>query len=42
LAASSKTSPHRDKPLARQSLGRARELMAHLFDALHLEERVND
>ena len=34
--------PHRDNPLARQSLGRARELMAHLFDALHLEERVDD
>ena len=24
--------PHRDNPLARQSLGRARELMAHLFE----------
>jgi NitT/TauT family transport system ATP-binding protein len=33
--------PHRDNPLARQSLSRARELMAHLFDALHLEERVD-
>ena len=32
--------PHRDNPLARQSLGRARELMAHLFDSLHLEERA--
>jgi NitT/TauT family transport system ATP-binding protein len=34
--------PHRDNPLLRQSLSRARELMAHLFDALHLEERVDE
>jgi NitT/TauT family transport system ATP-binding protein len=34
--------PHRDNPLIRQSLARARDLMAHLFDALHLEERVDD
>ncbi len=33
--------PHRDNPLARQSLPRARALMAHLFDALHLEERLD-
>jgi ABC-type dipeptide/oligopeptide/nickel transport system ATPase component len=30
--------PHRENPLHRQSQGRARELMAHLFDALHLED----
>ena len=33
--------PHRENPLARQSLRRAAELMAHLFDALHLEDRVD-
>jgi NitT/TauT family transport system ATP-binding protein len=33
--------PHRDNPLARQSLARARELMAHLFNALHLDERLD-
>jgi NitT/TauT family transport system ATP-binding protein len=32
--------PHRDNPIARQSMQRAREIMAHLFDALHLDERV--
>jgi NitT/TauT family transport system ATP-binding protein len=32
--------PDRDNPIARQSMQRAREIMAHLFDALHLDERV--
>ena len=32
--------PHRDNPIARQSLPRANEIRAHLFDALHLDERV--
>ena len=32
--------PDRDNPIARQSLHRAREIMAHLFDALHLDDRV--
>jgi NitT/TauT family transport system ATP-binding protein len=32
--------PHREDPIARQSLQRARELMAHLFDVLHLDERT--
>jgi NitT/TauT family transport system ATP-binding protein len=32
--------PDRDNPIARQSMHRAREIMAHLFDALHLDERV--
>jgi NitT/TauT family transport system ATP-binding protein len=34
--------PHRDDPLARQSLARARDLTAHLFDALHLADRGDD
>jgi NitT/TauT family transport system ATP-binding protein len=33
--------PHREDPLARQSLPRARELIAHLFDALHLDSLVD-
>ena len=33
--------PHRDNPIARLSLPRARELMGHLFDALHLEDRID-
>jgi NitT/TauT family transport system ATP-binding protein len=33
--------PHRNNPLARQSLPRARDLMAHLFESLHLEERID-
>jgi NitT/TauT family transport system ATP-binding protein len=32
--------PDRDNPIARQSMQRAREIMAHLFDALHLDERI--
>jgi NitT/TauT family transport system ATP-binding protein len=32
--------PDRDNPIARQSMQRAREIMAHLFNALHLDERV--
>lgn len=33
--------PDRDNPIARQALPRARELMAHLFHALHLDDRVD-
>ncbi|WP_376095616.1 ABC transporter ATP-binding protein [Roseomonas sp. CCTCC AB2023176] len=33
--------PHRDDPIARASLPRARELMAHLFHSLHLDDRVD-
>ena len=33
--------PHRENPIARQATQRARELIAHLFDALHLDERVD-
>jgi NitT/TauT family transport system ATP-binding protein len=33
--------PHRDDPMARQSLPRARDLMAHLFNALHLDTLVD-
>ncbi len=31
--------PHRDDPIARQALPRAREAMTHLFQSLHLAER---
>jgi NitT/TauT family transport system ATP-binding protein len=31
--------PHRDDPIARQALPRAREAIAHLFQSLHLAER---
>jgi NitT/TauT family transport system ATP-binding protein len=31
--------PHRDDPIARQALPRAREAIAHLFHSLHLAER---
>ncbi len=33
--------PDRDNPLARQALPRARALMTHLFDSLHLAERLD-
>jgi NitT/TauT family transport system ATP-binding protein len=33
--------PHRNNPIVRQALQPARDIMAHLFDALHLDERVN-
>ena len=33
--------PGREDPIARQSMPRARELMAHLFGALHLDERAD-
>ena len=33
--------PNRDDPIARQAMPRARDLMAHLFDALHLNERAD-
>ena len=33
--------PHREDPIARRPLPRAQELMTHLFDALHLDERVD-
>jgi len=33
--------PGRDDPIARQSMPRARDLMAHLFEALHLNERAD-
>jgi NitT/TauT family transport system ATP-binding protein len=33
--------PHRGDPMARQSLPRARDLMAHLFNALHLDSLVD-
>jgi len=32
--------PDRDNPIVRQSLPRANEIRAHLFDALHLDERI--
>jgi NitT/TauT family transport system ATP-binding protein len=32
--------PDRDNPIARQSMPRAQQIMAHLFDALHLDERI--
>ena len=32
--------PDRDNPIHRQSMPRANEIRAHLFDALHLDERV--
>jgi NitT/TauT family transport system ATP-binding protein len=32
--------PDRDNPIARQSMPRANEIRAHLFAALHLDERV--
>jgi NitT/TauT family transport system ATP-binding protein len=32
--------PDRDNPIARQSMLRAREIMAQLFDALHLDDRI--
>ncbi len=32
--------PDRDNPIARQSMPRANEIRAHLFDALHLDERI--
>jgi NitT/TauT family transport system ATP-binding protein len=32
--------PDRDNPIARLSMQRARELMAHLFNALHLDDRL--
>ncbi len=33
--------PHRDNPIARQALPRAREFIAHLFHALHLDDRID-
>ncbi|HVB90202.1 MAG TPA: ABC transporter ATP-binding protein [Beijerinckiaceae bacterium] len=33
--------PNRGDPMARQALQPAREIMAHLFNALHLDERVH-
>jgi NitT/TauT family transport system ATP-binding protein len=33
--------PHRDNPIARQAEPRARAIVAHLFDALHLDERID-
>ncbi len=33
--------PSREDPIARASLPRARELMAHLFHALHLDDRLD-
>jgi NitT/TauT family transport system ATP-binding protein len=33
--------PHRDNPIARHSMQRARELITHLFDSLHLDTRVD-
>ncbi|HUZ66248.1 MAG TPA: ABC transporter ATP-binding protein [Beijerinckiaceae bacterium] len=33
--------PHRDNPIARQALQPARKFIAHLFDALHLDERID-
>ncbi len=33
--------PHRDDPFARQSMPRARELMTHLFEALHLDTLID-
>jgi len=33
--------PHRDNPMARQSMPRARDLMAHLFNALRLDTLVD-
>jgi NitT/TauT family transport system ATP-binding protein len=32
--------PDRDNPIARQSMPRAQQIMAHLFNALHLDERI--
>jgi NitT/TauT family transport system ATP-binding protein len=32
--------PDRDNPIVRQTLPRANEIRAHLFDALHLDERI--
>ena len=32
--------PDRDNPVARQAMPRAHEIMAHLFNALHLDERI--
>jgi NitT/TauT family transport system ATP-binding protein len=34
--------PHRDNPIARHSLQRGRDMIAHLFDALHLDTRLDD
>jgi NitT/TauT family transport system ATP-binding protein len=33
--------PHRDDPIARQSMQRAHDLMAHLFNALRLDSLVD-
>ena len=33
--------PHRENPFARSATARARDLTAHLFNALHLDERVD-
>ena len=32
--------PDRENPMARQAMPRAHEIMAHLFNALHLDERI--
>jgi NitT/TauT family transport system ATP-binding protein len=33
--------PNRNNPISRQAMQPAREIMAHLFDALHLDERAH-